>query len=197
MNDIVNGQYLKWHNRYRSQLHFPPSTTDGIHQRPPFSTHATFWDIWRGHSSSAQSGGTISVLTALIKTFFSFFFFHQTLIYFAKFYLDTHHSFQSQRALHTELGFSFEQSFHGEGPDCAWLQQHASFCGPLTYTRVLGLIQTVSFVTVAGVALGCVVTDSLTTNVRADLALVHLWDTGRTSQEKEKKEKKKRINAEF
>lgn len=44
----------------------------------------------------------------------------------------------------------------------------------LTYTGALLFVQSVSFMTVAGVALGCVVTHSLAADVWADLAFVHL-----------------------
>lgn len=47
--------------------------------------------------------------------------------------------------------------------------------GLLTYTGGLGVTQAVSLITVAGVTLSCVVTNPLATNIRVDLALVHLW----------------------
>lgn len=47
--------------------------------------------------------------------------------------------------------------------------------GLLTYTGGLGITQAVSLITVAGVTLSCVVTNPLATNIRVDLALVHLW----------------------
>lgn len=42
------------------------------------------------------------------------------------------------------------------------------------YTGGLGVIQLVSLITVAGVALSCVVANPLATNIRVDLALIHL-----------------------
>lgn len=37
------------------------------------------------------------------------------------------------------------------------------------------MVQVMSLITVAGVALSCVVTDPVATDVRVDLAFVHLW----------------------
>lgn len=47
--------------------------------------------------------------------------------------------------------------------------------GLLTYTGGLGITKAVSLITVAGITLSCVVTNPLATNMRVDLALVHLW----------------------
>lgn len=126
INDIVNSQYLKWYNKYCSQLHFPPlifflRSIWNWRCLPKSAIFYTryFLGYWRGYSSSAQRGGTISMLMALIKTFF----FHQTLIYFAKFYLDTHPSFKNSHGapepvhIAYKAQFSFDQSLHREGPD--------------------------------------------------------------------------------
>lgn len=58
---------------------------------------------------------------------------------------------------------------------------------PPTYAGAVLFIQAVALLTVAGVALGCVVTHPLATDVGADLALVHLWaeDTDTQSQQSE------------
>lgn len=62
--------------------------------------------------------------------------------------------------------------------------------GSLTYTHSLGIIQAVSLITVASVALSCIVTDPLATNIRTDLALIHLWA-------KEKQKNKIRVREEL
>lgn len=65
-------------------------------------------------------------------------------------------------SLHILLGHHANMNIHKMTP------------GFLTYTCSLGIIQAVSLITVAGVTLSCVVADPLATNIRTDLALIHL-----------------------
>lgn len=52
----------------------------------------------------------------------------------------------------------------------------------LTYAGGLGLIQVVSFITVADIALSCVVTNPMAANIRVDLALIYLWARRETGE---------------
>lgn len=52
----------------------------------------------------------------------------------------------------------------------------------LTYAGGMGLIQVVSFITVADIALSCVVTNPVAANIRVDLALIYLWARRETGE---------------
>lgn len=52
----------------------------------------------------------------------------------------------------------------------------------LTYAGGLGLIQVVAFITVADIALSCVVTNPVAANIRVDLALIYLWARRETGE---------------